>query len=268
MYYRSMAIGVALMTMATLPWHAVHAQSETGRVEFTVRTSSPNGNYSPRNIGAIWIEDAAGQFVKTLTVWANRRMRYLYTWDAASGRNTVDAVTSATASSHGTHTASWDLTDVNGDPVPAGTYTLRLEMTDEHSQGPLTAFSVPVGQPSDTLVLPEENYFHDMELRWYTPLTGIGSGGRAVPAAFALEPNFPNPFNPSTTVRFTLSQPGPVRLTVYSVNGEAVATLVSERLAAGTHTRTWNADGMPSGVYFLRMAVGEASRMQKMVLMK
>ena len=136
-------------------------------VEFMVRTSSPGGRFSPKNIGAIWVEDSSGHFVKTLKVWAQRRRQYLFTWNAVTGGNTVDAITSATATRHFKHTVSWDLTDTQKRRVANGQYKIRVEMTDQHSQGPLTSFVFPVNSQSDTINLANATYFHDMQLIYH-----------------------------------------------------------------------------------------------------
>jgi hypothetical protein len=105
-------------------------------MKIDVTTVTANGNYAPRNVGAIWVADANDRFVKTLRVWANRRRSHLDKWVDASGQNTVDAITSATISNHGLRSATWDCTDVNHKPVPAGTYRVYVEFTEKNSAGP------------------------------------------------------------------------------------------------------------------------------------
>jgi hypothetical protein len=85
-----------------------------------------------------------------------------------------------------------------------------------------------------------------------------GNPATALPVAYALNPNFPNPFEGSTGLRFELPQPSAVSLTVYDVTGREVANLGREELPAGRHQRTWNARGgrggpAPAGVYIVRM---------------
>jgi hypothetical protein len=100
------------------------------------------------------------------------------------------------------------------------------------------------------------------------------AGGDHGDAPFTLAPCFPNPFNPSTTVRFTLRQPGAVTLTVHDVAGRKVATLVpGEVLPAGTHDLAWHgrdARGRPvaSGTYLLRLAGDDQQVMRRAVLLK
>lgn len=99
-------------------------------------------------------------------------------------------------------------------------------------------------------------------------LTGVVTSESAIPAEFALEQNFPNPFNPSTTVRFSLKKPEQVMIKVYDILGSEVATLVDSKIEAGTHSVEWNARSMASGIYFIRITAGAYSASRKMTLLK
>ena len=77
----------------------------------------------------------------------------------------------------------------------------------------------------------------------------------------------PNPFNPSTTIRYALPSPAHVRLTVYDMLGREVATLVNEKQTPGWKEVTWNAANFSSGMYMLRMECGSFIETKKMVLM-
>jgi hypothetical protein len=135
-------------------------------LSFSVLTVSLDGRYSPRNVGAIWIEDGSGRFVKTLEEWARNRERYLYTFLDASGGDTTDAITSATLSGHRTHSVTWDLTDFNGSSVSDGDYRVMMEITDHNGEGDTA--SVPFTKGSSPLeVTPsDESHFVDMSLRY------------------------------------------------------------------------------------------------------
>ncbi len=85
---------------------------------------------------------------------------------------------------------------------------------------------------------------------------------------FKLEQNFPNPFNPSTTIEFSLPRSGHVRLQVVNSLGEVVATLVNEELNVGIFTTEWSANGMASGVYFYRLQVGDFVDTKRLLLLK
>ncbi|RMF56310.1 MAG: T9SS C-terminal target domain-containing protein [Calditrichaeota bacterium] len=76
---------------------------------------------------------------------------------------------------------------------------------------------------------------------------------RSTSEQMILKKNYPNPFNPSTTIEFTIPQSGFVTLKIYNNLGEEVATLVSETLAAGSYQYQWDARGLASGVYFYQL---------------
>ncbi|RPI01032.1 MAG: T9SS C-terminal target domain-containing protein, partial [Ignavibacteriae bacterium] len=80
-----------------------------------------------------------------------------------------------------------------------------------------------------------------------------------LPAAFSLSQNFPNPFNPATTIRFQLSAFSYTSLKIFDILGREVMTLISEPLPAGTYTRQWNASDMPGGIYFYQMIARDVS---------
>lgn len=85
---------------------------------------------------------------------------------------------------------------------------------------------------------------------------------------FALKQNFPNPFNPETTIEFAVDNPTNVRLSVFNVIGQKVAELVNEQMNAGTHKVTFNAESLPSGIYFYELRIGSLSKIMKMSLLK
>ena len=88
------------------------------------------------------------------------------------------------------------------------------------------------------------------------------------PKTFTLEQNYPNPFNPTTTIEFSLNTASPVKLTVFDILGQEVATLVNEYKTVGSHKIQWRANTMPSGVYYYRLEADGISKTHKMVLMK
>jgi hypothetical protein len=103
---------------------------------------------------------------------------------------------------------------------------------------------------------------------------GVENDGIGLPEAIKLEQNFPNPFNPVTAIRYSLSVSGYVTLNVSDVLGREVATLVNETLPPGEHQVVWNASGLPSGIYAYRLTVtgdegtGSGFRIGRMILAK
>ncbi len=108
---------------------------------------------------------------------------------------------------------------------------------------------------------------------WRRPLsemiTSVGSSkGKNLPARFALEQNYPNPFNPTTTINYQLPTNSVVALKVYDVLGREMATLVNERQSAGSHSVRFDANNIPSGVYFYRLEAGGYHDTRKLLLLK
>jgi hypothetical protein len=109
---------------------------------------------------------------------------------------------------------------------------------------------------------------NEIAINWNAPLvfvagffrifagpTDVRWGGRTLPSEFILEQNFPNPFNPSTTIQFSIADPRFTILRVYDLLGREVAVLVDERKEAGVHAATFDGTGFSSGVYFYRMQI-------------
>jgi len=89
-----------------------------------------------------------------------------------------------------------------------------------------------------------------------------------VEADFVVEAAYPNPFNPSITINYQLSTINYVNASIYNTQGVLVDQLINGFVEAGHHELTWNASGMPSGVYIVKMQASEFVNSQKIVLMK
>jgi hypothetical protein len=88
------------------------------------------------------------------------------------------------------------------------------------------------------------------------------------PNQFSFFQNYPNPFNARTTISYSLSQPGPVTLSIYNIMGQKVATVVDEVQEAGEHRVVWDAEDFKSGVYFGRLETSENQQPIKMIVLK
>ena len=88
------------------------------------------------------------------------------------------------------------------------------------------------------------------------------------PDGFELRPAYPNPFNPSTTISFSIRSRSDVQMTIYNLLGQEITTLVNQSLTPGSYTVAWKADNIPSGVYFCRIQAGAFEQTQKLILSK
>jgi choice-of-anchor B domain-containing protein len=94
------------------------------------------------------------------------------------------------------------------------------------------------------------------------------SNSPKVPIGFAFFPAHPNPFNPVTTIQFSVPELSKVKMSVYDIQGRLVETLVNEQLSPGNHRAQWNAGGVSSGIYIVLFEENEQRKIQKVVLMK
>ncbi len=119
-------------------------------------------------------------------------------------------------------------------------------------------------QPYDSVVELVQRILDDIDtgIENENPPTGFA------PEQFALKPNYPNPFNPTTKIRFDLPDAARVNLAVYDVSGRLVAEVVDGWRDAGSHEVTFDGSGLASGVYFYSIEAGDFSAVRKMVLVK
>jgi len=106
---------------------------------------------------------------------------------------------------------------------------------------------------------------------WRRPLsevTPVEENQIPIPLSFNLSQNFPNPFNPSTAIQYSIPQRSNVTLKIYDILGNELETLVNEEKTMGTYELTWNAANLPSGVYFYQLKAGEFIQTKKMILIK
>jgi len=107
----------------------------------------------------------------------------------------------------------------------------------------------------------------------HTPLPVHADDREIVPMVSQLRANFPNPFNPSTTISFDVAKEGNVQIEVFNIRGQKVKTLLNETRGIGNHSVVWEGTDnhgriLSSGVYFYRMTTGEFSQTRRMLLLK
>jgi len=104
-----------------------------------------------------------------------------------------------------------------------------------------------------------------IQIRQATP---VEDASAEIPRQFSLGQNFPNPFNPTTQIVFSLTRSDHIRLDVYDVAGHCLTTLAEGRYSPGEHIVIWDAGSQPSGVYFYRLTTNSGVLARKMLLIK
>jgi hypothetical protein len=102
----------------------------------------------------------------------------------------------------------------------------------------------------------------------YGTLTGLQSTGVGIPKEVVLSQNFPNPFNPSTTIKYELPKSAMVRLNVFDMLGREVSVIVNERRDAGVHEVKFDGANLASGVYFYRLQAGDFTQTKRLLILK
>ncbi|MFQ5641424.1 MAG: DUF2271 domain-containing protein [bacterium] len=223
-----------------------------GEVKFQVRTVPYGGKYSAKNIGAVWVEDAQGRFVKTIRVWANRRIQHLIKWRAISNENTVDAVTSATLRSHQTHNVTWNCTDITGSQVADGSYQIVVEFTEDNSNkgrppGKWTAVEFTKSSSSLTLRPNDETYFKDIELI-YTP------GGTTQPTSLSGTVEDASSNQPLQNATVQLNRGNNI---IYEITTDATGLYSFDNIEAGTYTLVVSKSGYTTWTEDVSLSSGQ-----------
>lgn len=141
-------------------------------------------------------------------------------------------------------------------------------MLYSESKGVRTASPITIDHSSITT---EESTI--TPIRYGFRLINLKTNDNETPPDFTLHSNYPNPFNPSTTIRFSIPKTAPVRLVIYNIRGQKVKDLLNETLAYGNHSIVWNGRDdknrlVASGVYFARLEQNGVTKVSKMMMLK
>ncbi len=164
-------------------------------------------------------------------------------------------------------------------------YQIELNYATQLGLGRFANNSISITQNTTHLLVPNWGDFADLQLTIYVDegndgtiddtlyiinnVTGVGDDqGSLIPTEYRLEQNFPNPFNPITTISYSIPKEGLVTIKIYNAIGEELVTLVNEIKQVGNYEIQFNAAALPSGIYFYRIQAGSFVETKKMVLMK
>lgn len=115
----------------------------------------------------------------------------------------------------------------------------------------------------------EEQYcYGKVYVYYYLKTDGVNEELGFIPQKFQLYQNYPNPFNSQTIISFDIIEYGIVTIKIYDIIGREIATLLNENKYPGSYTVHWNAEGLPTGVYFCRFTTKNSTMQRKMILLR
>jgi hypothetical protein len=126
-----------------------------------------------------------------------------------------------------------------------------------------------IADPASDMLFETEGKFEIEEIK------AVSTGGKninvniiLIPTEFILSPAYPNPFNPTTTISFSLPKDIDVSMIIYDLQGRVIETLINNNMTAGYHSAVWNAGNYSSGIYFIQMLTEEKQLTQKLMVVK
>jgi hypothetical protein len=243
---------IVLLILITV--NLINAQTE-GTLTVTTTTSSAGGNYSPKNIVAIWIEDEQGNFVKTLLAYAQNRITHLNTWEASttaagSPFNTIDAITGATKPNHDTRTCTWNGTGVSGALVADGIYKVRMELTDKNATGNFSTFTFTKGPSAENQSPANVPSFSNISVIWEPLFTSVEENIAGKDYQF-----YPNPSSG-----------------IFTISGEHIREIQIRNVAGSLiyHGKSDQVDirHQPDGIYFVKIRTEKGIIITKKIVKK
>lgn len=291
-------VALAAWYLVPVPGWTAAAQAQTAAGKVTISYTLTRINKIASNQFAVWVEDEAGRYIRTLfaTDFMARRQGWKIRQEicpiwikAADVKNTpqqdIDAVSSPTPQS-GILSVVWNLKDAKGMPLSAGVYVYRIEGNLYWENTVVWTGKIRVGGARETSLAtvsysPEgadkQGTLISVVSAVYEPDSAAAIHenriGNSQPGVFQVYQNFPNPFNSGTAISYRLFRPAEVKLDVFSLLGTPVRRIVSGSQNAGFYRVYWDGrteDNLPaaSGIYFARFLINHCSETVSMQLLK
>jgi flagellar hook assembly protein FlgD len=243
-----------------------------GTLTFTVKSITNNSTYSPKNVIAIWIKDAQGNFVVSRKVMANSRKNHLVKWNASSAGNSVSAITGSTLTSHQTHTITWDGKNAAGIEMQDGLYQIWVEYSSTNSasngnQGPFLTVEFEKGPAIQHITPANATYYQNIVADWVP----LGVGINDLSKSGASVKIFPNPFNVETTIQLCSDKTSQAYISVYDASGKKVTELINDSFSSGIKNFYWDGTStegqkLSNGIYFIHIQVNGFTEIQKVMI--
>lgn len=266
-------------------------------VDFTVNTGSYGGCFAPRNVFAVWVTDSNDVFVKSLLVRASNFKSKLFKWNTMSSANVVDAVTGASFTTRdssldqGVRTATWDCKNVNGIEVADGDYKIYMEMNQGNINGGnrwasvnftkgnvndlVTSSDLSFAEPSNpcyssALSSTMHKVYSSIQVNYNAPAGILDNSKNIIINDLSVQPN---PFNPTTTLKYSIQVSELIQVNVYNSNGKLITNLVNSIKSVGNHSILWNGKNsegksVAAGIYLFELKSANKTLQKRVTLLK
>ena len=234
----------------------------------TALVGGPFDNFAINDAGAVWV------FTRTNGAWSQQGNKLVGIGRIGRTLQGISVGVSgdgniALVGGYADHSgagASWVFTRTNGVWTQQGSKLFGAGAVEIAYQG----HSVAISADGNTIIVGGDNDNFGVGAAWVFTQSGtsIHEETANVPSQFVLEQNFPNPFNPSTTIRYGLPQRSQVTLTVYNPLGQSVSTLVNGEEEAGYHEVKFDGSRLSSGVYFYRIQARSFVETRKLIYLR
>jgi hypothetical protein len=235
----------------------------TGKLNFSVTTLAPSGNWGNKHVLAIWIESTASPsvFIKTKAKYGSED-DHLTSWSAKSGKSTVDATTGPTITSYDTKSVIWNGTTVANVVVPDGDYKVFVEMgwgSDKVNQHAVTSFTFTKGPSAVHLTPTGTTNYSNVTVDWVPTATLVESVSNNSVSVY------PNPSKGLLYLKMQQSIPS-AKLSVVNSLG---AVVYQKNIEEG-YTGNMNIDlsSFSNGLYFVKLKSPEQEFVYKVILQK
>ena len=131
------------------------------------------------------------------------------------------------------------------------------EVTEIENGNVIHLLVLPINHPHRSKTISVEGY-----------TTQLNLDKRPLPNSYTLAQPYPNPFNPSISINFSLEKDQSILLQIYDMKGQLVSTLIDKKVSSGNHTSTWRPYNTGSGVYFIQLTNGNTAQTEKVIYLK
>jgi len=240
-----------------------------GTLTFSVTTTCPSGQFNPRHLVAIWIQNSSisgssGAFIKTKVRYGTNYLAYLNAWYSASSQNVVDATTGATRNiASETLTFTWNATNISGSVVPDGTYYIWMQMTAADLNGATAYVSFNKGTAPETSTPAATGNYSNMNISWVPQGAGVNENSSTKQNITVT----PNPVTSQSRIQYSLDELSDVTISLHDITGKLVNLMLDKNQDAGSYSLPLTGvSELKPGIYFIKIYTGRTQKTVKILI--